>query len=180
MGAGSPSSETPGERADSSAVEESLPFFFVGTAVLAAGVYLLLAHSSLLPTRLPIPELLLAVGSIALTGGTVGSLIPDDVVTPTVGAPSARPSPPSPSAPELTARPAAATKPRVREPFQPVLRVHRAIWEEDWDVDSEEFKAAAAPPAPTDLVLEQIEEIEAALREKRKSATDTEDREEPS
>ena len=43
----------------------------------------------------------------------------------------------------------------------------RPAWAEDWDVDSEEFRAAAAPPAPPDLVLRQIEEIEASLERKK-------------
>jgi hypothetical protein len=60
--------------------------------------------------------------------------------------------------------------PRVASPAAPPIpsrvAAPRPVWEEDWDVNSEGFRAAAAPPAPTDLVLRQIEEIDSAIRKK--------------
>lgn len=158
-----------------------MPFFFFGGAAMAAGLYLLLSHTSLLSSRLPISGLLIAIGFMALAGGTFAAMIEDEGEVPTgaVQAAAATQVPGPKSDAPVAPSGALAGSPRtpggtrkatelgsagrVAAP-RPVVR--RPIWEEDWDVDSEGFRAAAAPPSPSDVVLRQIDELERLIRKK--------------
>jgi len=177
-------SDLPGSlaaRERSAAIEECLPFFFVGGAAMLVGVYLLLSDTNLFSNRLPFWALLVAVGWIALAGASVAMLIGEedegmingsaardgdlDLVPkhePSELGQAATSEPPRAS---LTVPPHAARV--AARPYLSQMAAPRPIWEEDWDVDSEGFRAAAAPPAPADLVLRQIEELEVSLRKTR-------------
>ena len=72
-----------------------------------------------------------------------------------------------PAAPPWALLPPPRAPPIVARLYPSQVHKPRPIWEEDWDVDSEGFRSAAAPPAPADFMLRQIEEIEASIRKKR-------------
>jgi hypothetical protein len=163
------------------AIEGSLPFFFFGAAATAAGLYLLLSHTSVLSSRLPISGLIIAVGLMALAGGVIAAMIGDEVETPAGGVQAAAATPALVSKPEapavaprraaapartpVTAQKTTSVGPAARSaPSRPLVR--RPIWEEDWDVNSVGFQAAASPPSSPDVVLRQIDELERLLRKK--------------
>ncbi len=114
----------------------------VGAVIAGAGIY----STFLVPAKAPVSDL--SKDWVTIPKAEWEAL---RASRPTVGPP---PSPPR--APPIVARlyPSQVHKPR-------------PIWEEDWDVDSEGFRSAAAPPAPADFMLRQIEEIEASIRKKR-------------
>lgn len=60
------------------AVEESLPFLFVGGVVLALGLYALLARADLYAGRIPLWTLFTGTGSLLLVGGVLSSLSYED------------------------------------------------------------------------------------------------------
>jgi hypothetical protein len=171
----------PARAAQPSAIEGSLPFFFFGGAATAAGVYLLLSHLTVLSSRLPVSGLIIAIGLMALVGGAVGALIGDEIEVPAAGVQNTGGTPALVSKPEapvvtpgraaepdrtpVTARKTTAVGPAAGSaPSRPLVR--RPIWEEDWDVNSVGFQAAASPPSSPDVVLRQIDELERLLRKK--------------
>jgi hypothetical protein len=95
------------------------------------------------------------------------SLAAEQSSVPPTSAPSAAsaPSGRTVTAPQrASSRPVAAA--RVWDESTVSFAPHSALPKEAWDETSEEFEAAAAEPATPDVVLRQIEELEASLRKK--------------
>jgi len=153
-------------------LEGALPLLLIGSALLCYAAVLANQELGSTSTHLPLWGLFGAVGAIIAGAGIYSTFfVPAEAVElskdwvtvpkaewddlrakrPTTVPPPARTSAPAAVADLIRLRSAAS----------------RPIWEEDWDVDSEGFRAAAAPPAPADFVLRQIDEIEASIRKKR-------------
>ena len=74
-----PAPAGPKPRSPRSGWRESLPFFLLGGAALVVGVLLIALHSPSSFGHLPVWTYLLAIGSIALVGGTVASLVGEPI-----------------------------------------------------------------------------------------------------
>jgi len=154
--------------------EGALPLLLIGSALLCYAAVLANEELGSKSAHLPLWGLFGAVGAVIAGAGIYSTFfvpseakaldLPKDWVTiPKAEWEALRASQPT-VAPPPSPLPA---PPVVAHPFPSRRVAPRPIWEEDWDVDSEGFRAAAAPPAPADFVLRQIEEIDAALRKKR-------------
>jgi len=154
----------------------AFPLLLLGSALLCYAAVLANEELASKSPHLPLWGLVGAVGAVIAGAGIYSTfLVPDqapalDLTKDWVTVPKAEWE-------ALRRRPtnvaAAPNAPRVVPPAGRAMPTRppasRQAWEEDWDVDSEGFRAAAAPPAPTDLVLRQIEEIEASLQKNEKA-----------
>jgi hypothetical protein len=175
----SPSTDSDGSGDRSRAIRRSLnlegafPLLLIGSALLVYAAVLANQEISSSGSHLPLWGLVGGVGGVIAGAGIYSTFwVPteaselgtsnDWVTIPKTEWEVLRASRPNADRPSSPPRVAPAAIP----PNSSQRATRRPIWEEDWDVDSEGFRAAAAPPAPADLVLRQIEDIEASLRKK--------------
>jgi len=155
-------------------IEGAFPLLLIGSALLCYAAVLANEELSSNGGHLPLWGLVGAVGAVIAGAGIYSTfLVPAqvqalDLTKEWVTVPKAEWDALR-ARPKITSRPVPASSSKLsRGPGAPSrVPLSRPAWAEDWDVDSEEFRAAAAPPAPTDLVLRQIEEIESSLERKR-------------
>jgi len=155
-------------------VDGAFPLLLIGSALLCYAAVLANQELGSKSAHLPLWGLFGAVGAVIAGAGIYSTFfvpskaegvdLPEEWVT----IPKAEWVALRASQPKVVPSPSPLpTPPVVAQRFSSRRAVPRPIWEEDWDVDSEGFRAAAAPAAPPDLVLRQIEELEVALRKKR-------------
>jgi hypothetical protein len=153
--------------------EGAFPLLLIGSALLCYAAVLANEELASKSSHLPLWGLVGAVGAVIAGAGIYSTLfVPTQ--GPTLDLSKEWVTVPRADWEALRARRANVSRPpapprdvrTVAPPAALPVTAPRPVWKEDWDVDSESFRAAAAPPAPPDLVLRQIEELEAALRKK--------------
>jgi hypothetical protein len=155
-------------------LEGAFPLLLMGSVLLVYAAILANSELASKSSHLPLFGLVGGVGVVILGAGIYSTFLAPD--TPPASSANegwatipktGREAPPA-SLPKVVSPPSTLrVPPVVARPFPSRRAASRPIWEEDWDVDSEGFRAAAAPPVSADLVLRQIDEIEDALRKKR-------------
>jgi len=158
--------------------EGAFPLLLVGSALLCYAAILANQEIASKGTHLPLWGLFGAVGSVIAGAGIYSTFFVPSEVPPLdlskqwVTVPKAEwealHAPPA----QRSGTPPVVARPAVR-PSSSRTATPRPAWEEDWDPDSDAFRAAASPPAPADFVLRQIEDLEKSLRKKPSTAPKT-------